>query len=101
MKKLFAAVLLMVGVVFSYPTLAAKVSPSEVPGATTIDTSMAKKLFDGGVLFVDVRKDSDWDAGRVPNAAHLELKKVLNERELAKIVAKDKPVVIYCNGPKC
>lgn len=80
---------------------AAKVSPQEVAGASTIDASEAKKLFDQGVVFVDVRKDSDWEAGRIPNARHIELKKVLSEDTLGKAAKKDQAVVIYCNGPSC
>lgn len=80
---------------------AAGVSPETVPGATTVSTAEAKKLFDEGVPFVDVRKDSDWEVGRVPEAYHIELKNMFNESELAKVVKRDEPVVIYCNGPKC
>jgi rhodanese-related sulfurtransferase len=58
-------------------------------------------MFDEGVPFVDVRKNSDWEAGRVPEAYHIELKTVFNKSELAKVVNSDEKVVIYCNGPKC
>jgi rhodanese-related sulfurtransferase len=84
------------------PASAKKVSPEAIAGATTVDVAKAKELFDKGVPFVDVRSNSDWDAGRIPGAKHLELKKVLNEAELAKAVGgKDKEVVLYCNGPSC
>jgi rhodanese-related sulfurtransferase len=83
------------------PAYAADVSPETVPSATTVSAAEAKKLFDEGVPFVDVRKDSDWEAGRVPEAYHIELKKVFSESELAKVVKNDEPVVFYCNGPKC
>ncbi|MDH5648295.1 MAG: rhodanese-like domain-containing protein [Gammaproteobacteria bacterium] len=78
-----------------------KISPQDVPGARTITAAEAKKLFDREVEFVDVRNDKDWDAGRIPGAIHLDLKKSFTEEELAKIVGKDTEVVIYCNGPKC
>jgi rhodanese-related sulfurtransferase len=58
-------------------------------------------LFDRGVIFVDVRKNSDWEAGRIPNARHIELKKVFSDDTLGKAVKKDQEVVIYCNGPSC
>ena len=80
---------------------AAELSPETVPSATTVSAAEAKKLFDEGVAFVDVRKDSDWEAGRIPEAYHIELKKVFSESELAKVVKNDEPIVIYCNGPKC
>lgn len=77
------------------------VSPKTVEGATTVDAATAKSLFDKEVAFVDVRKNSDWEAGRIPGAIHLELKKVLSDESLGEEVAKDEPVVFYCNGEKC
>lgn len=82
-------------------------SPEVVVGATTIDSLEAKKLFDQGVVFVDVRKDSDWDAGRIPGAIHLEYddkdasKRTLSLATLEPVVKPDKTVVFYCNGVHC
>lgn len=78
-----------------------EVSPEQVAGAKTIDVTEAKALFDQGVLFVDVRKDKDWAAGRIPDAIHLELKTVFTEENLSKEVKKDESFVLYCNGPSC
>ena len=86
---------------FAAPSLAAVDSPEKINGATTVSTAEAKALFEKGVTFIDVRKNSDWEAGRIPGAKHLELKKVLSEESLAKVAGKDKQIVIYCNGPKC
>jgi rhodanese-related sulfurtransferase len=84
------------------PAQAKKISPEAVNGATTITAAQAKALFDKGVPFVDVRKNSDWEAGRIPGAKHVELKKVFNEAELTKAIgSKDKEVVLYCNGASC
>jgi len=79
----------------------AEMSPETVPGATTIDGEQAKALFDNGVLFVDPRKDSDWEAGRIPGAVHLELNNKLSEETLLAEASKDDEVVFYCNGVKC
>ena len=79
----------------------ADVSPMTVEGATTIDTAKARELFDQEVAFVDVRKDSDWDAGRVPGAIHIELKKVYSADSLGAEVTKAEPLVLYCNGASC
>lgn len=78
-----------------------KVSPETVAGATTVDAAAAKKLFDEEVMFIDVRKDKDWAAGRIPGAEHIELKKIFSEKTLSEFVKKGQDVVIYCNGPKC
>ena len=80
---------------------AAEVSPEAIKGAKTVSATEAKALFDKGVLFVDVRKNSDWEAGRIPGAEHLELKKVYTETSLVDLAPKIEELVIYCNGPKC
>lgn len=85
----------------SVAVMAADVSPETVAGATSVDTPKAKELFDSGVVFVDVRSDKDWAAGRIPDAVHIELKKVYNEAALGAEVKKTDPVVIYCNGESC
>ena len=77
------------------------VSPEAVPGATTIDTAQAKSLFDRGAIFIDVRSDADWEAGRIPGAVHLELDKVFTEASLGTVARPDQEVVMYCNGTKC
>ena len=100
MKK----ILLLVLTAFFVPSSAwaSAVSPTSIDGATTVTAEEAKKLFDSEVLFVDVRKDSDWDAGRIPGAVHLDNKKgVFSEDSLSAEIGKDEKVVIYCNGPKC
>ncbi len=86
---------------FTSTAAMADVSPVTVSGATTVDTAKARELFDQEVAFLDVRKNSDWDAGRVPGAIHLELKKVYTADSLGAEVKKDEPVVIYCNGESC
>ncbi len=91
----------MLVAIFSTVAWAGGVSPRQVDGATTIDTAKAKRLFDEEVAFVDVRKDSDWEAGRIPGAIHLELKKQFSDAALGAEVAKDEPLVLYCNGEKC
>lgn len=80
---------------------AAELSPETVPGATTVTVDAAYELFDAGVVFVDVRKGSDYDAGRVPGAVHLDITTDFTEASLAAVVAKTDPVVIYCNGHSC
>ena len=76
-------------------------SPTTIAGAKTVDGAQAKALFDKGVLFIDVRSDKDWAAGRISDAVHIELKKVLSEATLGKHAKKSDPIVIYCNGVSC
>ena len=102
MKQLLSTFIITLSLVVSGIASAGdKLSPVTVEGATSIDVAKAKALFDKGVIFVDVRSDKDWNAGRVPDAVHIELKKVFDEASLGKEVKKDQEAVIYCNGPKC
>ena len=70
----------------------------EVKGATTIDATTAKALFDRRVTFVDVRNMRHWSAGHIPGAVHLPLYTVFSESELSKTVSKDQEMVIHCDG---
>jgi rhodanese-related sulfurtransferase len=98
MKKAFglAVVLTMV-----LSVAQAAESPETVAGATTVDGAKAKAMFDKGVVFVDMRTDKDWGAGRIPGAVHLELSKVFSDASLGAKVKKDQDVVMYCNGVSC
>ena len=85
----------------SFLVMADDLSPLKIDNVTTVTTEEAHKLFEAGTLFVDVRKNSDWEAGRISDAAHLELKSEFTEQSLLAEVSKETAVVIYCNGPKC
>jgi len=76
-------------------------APISVDGAKTINATKAKQLFDDGVLFIDPRRDSDFSAGRIPDAIPLELKAVFNQESLASEAKKSDAIVFYCNGPQC
>ena len=80
---------------------AGDLSPETIEGATTVDTAKAKALFDAGTKFVDVRRSSEFEAGRIPDAIPLDLKKAFSKESLAAQVKPDEAVVMYCNGPKC
>ena len=102
MKRFLLPLIGFIGLSFSAATMAGdKVSPETVKGATTVNAAQAKGMFDKGTVFVDVRSDKDWAAGRIPDAVHLELKKVFNEASLVAVVKKDQDVVFYCNGHSC
>jgi TolB-like protein/DNA-binding winged helix-turn-helix (wHTH) protein/rhodanese-related sulfurtransferase len=74
-------------------------APEAIDGATIIDVAEARRLFDAGVRFVDVRStDGDWKSGHIPGAVQLHMYHDLSEARLAKVVAKDEPVVIYAYG---
>ena len=78
-----------------------KISPLNIQGAKTVNTQEVKKLYDNGALFVDVRSNKDWSSGRVPDAMHIELKKVFSNKSLSEEASMEEAIVIYCNGEKC
>ncbi len=71
----------------------------EVKGATTIDASKAKVLYDRGALFVDIT--SPWFANRIPGARFLEWWSsegwLFNEVTLGELASKDEEIVIYAS----
>lgn len=100
MKKL-STMLAIVLALFVNTAMAEGKSPENVTGATKIDSSRAKELFDSGVTFIDIRRNSDWEAGRIPDAIHLDLKSNFTESSLSAEVSKNEPLVCYCNGINC
>ena len=102
MLRTFLGMLIVSLIAVGPLTASAKsLSPEKVEGATTVDAAKAKVLFDQGVAFVDTRNDTDWEAGRIPDAIHLDIKKKLSVATLSEVVKRDEAVVMYCNGPKC
>ena len=86
---------------FASPTIHAEiVSARTVDKVITVDTTKAHQLFSQGTLFIDVRRDSDWNIGRIPDAIHIDIKDFSKEI-LLKTVLTNTPFVIYCNGQKC
>ena len=100
-KRIFAPILCGLLMLGGNSAMAKETSPEKIDGATTVTVEQAKALFEKGVPFIDVRSDSDWNAGRIPGAIHLDVKNVLSSENLMKVAAKDQEVVFYCNGPSC
>jgi molybdopterin/thiamine biosynthesis adenylyltransferase/rhodanese-related sulfurtransferase len=51
----------------------------------------------GDVAIVDVREDSEWDQGHVPNAVHIS-KSYIEQQIEAAVPDRSRPVVLYCAG---
>lgn len=93
------------------------VSPERIPGATTIGPERAHELWQQDVAFVDPRPPSDYKVGHIPGSVRLQNDPDrswvedqsspgsdlddLTEAALQEVVAKDEPVVFYCNGTDC
>jgi rhodanese-related sulfurtransferase len=76
-------------------------TPQSVAGATTVDAAQAKDLFDNEALFIDLRKENMWNAGRIPGAVWLEMKSAFSEEALTGEAEKDETLVFYCSGVHC
>ena len=97
-KYLYALLLLLTAPVIASETLA----PEQVAGAVTINTATAKLLFDKGFIFVDVRKQEDYERSHIPGARHLSVNsEYFTVENLRAIVKKRDTVVFYCNGIHC
>ena len=78
-----------------------EVSPSFIPGATSIDVVEARQLYDRGVMFIDTRPEFDWNTGHVAGAVLLELEKMFTEEALSELIDRAEEAVIYCQGSRC
>ena len=61
----------------------------------TIGLEDARALLDDGAVFLDVREQSEWDLGHVPNALHIPRAQVAGKVQQA-IPDKSARVVVYC-----
>ncbi len=76
-------------------------SPVAVSGAKTVDVFTAKRLYDRGAVFIDVRSQEEWSIGHVEGAIHLDFQKDFAKLYEAKGITRDTPLVIYCNSSNC
>ena len=61
--------------------------------ATDVDVLRAR----GDVAIVDVREDSEWEQGHLPNAIHIS-KSYIEQQIEAAVPDRSQPVVLYCAG---
>jgi rhodanese-related sulfurtransferase len=107
-KKKYPGLLAQIGILF-FLLLMAPIhamasegqSPMQVAGTQSVTVEQAKRLFVQGAKFIDVRSAVGFDAGRIPGAKLLDLKKNFTQSALAKFAAQDEPIIIYCSGPVC
>lgn len=59
-----------------------------------VDVERLAKLLDAGELeLIDVRRDYEWEGGRIAGARHVELNAL---SAAAESIPRDRPVVFYC-----
>ena len=82
---------------FDFESLVSKRSRLyEVDGATRIDAVNAKKLYDQGAVFIDVRDAGSFARQHIPGAHNLDLNLDFELENLSQLISKEKPVVIQC-----
>lgn len=99
--KFFSVLLIAFLCSMQITSAADKISPLAVAGTTAVTTNEAKKLFDSGALFVDVRSTKAWNIGRISDAVLLDIKSNFTEASLTAEAKKTDAIVIYCNGEDC
>lgn len=101
-QKFFGSLL---GVCISFSVAAtSNPSPVSVPGTTAITAQEARDLWLKQAYFVDPRSTSDWEAGRIPGALHMEMRTDrYNATTVLDFVGGDfnAPIVSYCNAEAC
>jgi len=99
--KGFVFLLFVLVVSVSYAEKSQYQSPEYIEGAITISVLDAKKLFDLGVIFIDVRNSRFYTKAHIPNAIHMDFKYGFNESILNAVAEKNQKIVIYCSGVVC
>jgi rhodanese-related sulfurtransferase len=68
-----------------------------VSGISQLGTLEATRLINEDAVVLDVREDSEWTAGHIPNARHIPMSKLAARlSELEKL--KGKPIIISCRS---
>ncbi|MGH1371867.1 MAG: rhodanese-like domain-containing protein [Cellvibrionaceae bacterium] len=76
-------------------------APVAISGAKTIDVFQAKRLYDQGAIFIDVRNDTEWGIGHIDGAIHLDFQRDFSKLYGANGITRGTPLVIYCNSSNC
>jgi len=75
-------------------------APLKVDGAFTVNVLQAKRLYDLGAVFIDVRPAREWSWGHVYGAVHLDLAERFSGLAMPH-VPRELPLVIYCDSEVC
>ena len=97
---------------FDYVSTLGYFTPRQLPGATVVDAAAVARLLKAGAVFVDTRNETEFKAGRVPQARWVpyaeksakdtDFDAAADSFDLAKLPAdKAVPLVFACNGPEC
>ncbi|MEX1034135.1 MAG: rhodanese-like domain-containing protein [Cellvibrionaceae bacterium] len=66
-----------------------------------VNIEEAKRLYDLGAVFIDVRGDEEWGLGHIKGAQHVNFRKNFVKLKNLSGVDKDTPLVFYCASIEC
>ena len=72
-----------------------RVSEEAPASETELDPKRVAELVAEGAELIDVRRDYEWEGGRIAGARHVEVNDLTSEVES---IPKDRPVVFYCRS---
>lgn len=102
--KSLSKFLCLVALAFTFTATAqAADAPMSIDGAKTVDSAAIIDLVGAAdnLVILDNRKEADFNAGHIEGAIRLIDTDINSAEDLAKVAAKDQPVLFYCNGVKC
>jgi rhodanese-related sulfurtransferase len=102
MAKLLSLVAAIAGLMISHSTIAATAPLRTLPGVTSLTIEQLLEIGSGDnpPVIIDSRIAADYERGHIEGAISLTDTEMTAEK-LAAIVAKDEPVLFYCNGADC
>lgn len=66
-----------------------------------MELEQAKRLYDLGAVFIDVRRDEEWRLGHIENARHVSFRKNFAQLKELDGINKKTPLVFYCSMSEC
>jgi rhodanese-related sulfurtransferase len=70
-----------------------KVTEDAPTGEVELDPKRVAELAAQGAVLIDVRRDYEWEGGRIAGARHIEVNELTAQAES---IPKDQPVIFYC-----
>jgi rhodanese-related sulfurtransferase len=70
-----------------------KVTEDAPTGEVELDPKRVAELAAQGAVLIDVRRDYEWEGGRIAGARHIEVNELIAQAES---IPKDQPVIFYC-----
>ncbi len=75
-------------------------APPNIEGATSVDISQARRLYDDGAIFIDVRDQPSWATGHIDGALHLDVDaEEFSVSYVSESLDRNTPLVFYSSSP--